>query len=109
MATPTQGNVVITETDGFTSVREGGGPISIDRYAVRLAALPTATVYVTVSAARTPQEEADGYQPEPRDGGRLDLALHRWRRGVHGAASRLPPRDLRQRPAALRRQPGRWS
>ena len=69
VATPTTGNVIITEctagvagcvADGFTSVREGG-PVSIDKYAVRLAADPgTHVVYVTVSAARSPQEEANG-------------------------------------------------
>ncbi|HKJ56179.1 MAG TPA: hypothetical protein VJ978_09355, partial [Nitriliruptoraceae bacterium] len=58
------GLVIITESDGFTSVREGGspagyGPGSVDTYTVRLAKKPTATVYVTVSAARSAQQEAD--------------------------------------------------
>lgn len=59
VATPTQGNVVITESAGFTAVREGG-PVSIDGYQVRLATAPTGPVYVTASAARSPQEEAAG-------------------------------------------------
>jgi len=67
VATPTSGNVIITETGGFTAVREGG-PIPIDRYDVRLAANPTGSVYVTVSAARSPQEEADGLGPSPLKG-----------------------------------------
>ena len=47
VATPTTGNVIITETGGFTAVREGG-PVSIDKYFVRLAADPGADiVYVT--------------------------------------------------------------
>ena len=52
------GLVVITETDGFTAVREGG-PVRIDAYSIRLAKLPTANVYLTISAAGSPQEEAD--------------------------------------------------
>ncbi len=59
VATGHLGNVVITETGGFTSVREGG-PVDADRYMVRLASQPTGPVYVTVSATRSPQEEADG-------------------------------------------------
>ena len=34
--------MIITETDGFTAVREGG-PVAIDKYYVRLAADPGAT------------------------------------------------------------------
>ncbi|HET9217470.1 MAG TPA: Calx-beta domain-containing protein, partial [Terriglobia bacterium] len=64
VATATTGNVVITETSGFTAVREGG-PVSVDSYMVRLAAAPTATVYVTVSAARSPQEEEDDLLDNP--------------------------------------------
>jgi hypothetical protein len=51
--------VVITESDGFTAVAEGGGQTAIDSYFIRLAEKPTGPVYVTVSAARSPQEEAD--------------------------------------------------
>ncbi len=52
------GLVLITETEGFTAVREGG-PVSVDAYAINLARAPSATVFVTISAARAPQEEAD--------------------------------------------------
>ena len=49
---------IITETDGFTAVREGGP--ARDRLATTSASPPLrpARVYVTVSAARSPQEEA---------------------------------------------------
>ena len=62
VATPGLGAVIITETDGFTLVREGGlvtagGTLLVDRYFVRLASAPTGTVYVTVSAACSSQEE----------------------------------------------------
>ena len=68
VATPTSGNVIITETGGFTAVREGG-PVAFDKYFVRLAAEPGANiVYVTVSAARSPQEEADGLGPSTHKG-----------------------------------------
>ena len=60
VATPTSGNVIITETGGFTTVREGDTGLRIDRYDVRLATAPTGPVYVTVSAGRSPQQEADG-------------------------------------------------
>ena len=52
------GLVIIEETDGFTAVREGG-PVQVDAYSIRLAKIPTANVYVTISAAFAPQEEAD--------------------------------------------------
>jgi Ca2+-binding RTX toxin-like protein len=52
-----EGLVVITESSGFTAVQEGG-PVSIDSYTVRLSRAPTSTVYVTVSAARPPRNEA---------------------------------------------------
>ena len=57
------GNVIIDESDGATLVREtaAGEWGTLDSYSVRLAvplALGT-TVYVTVSAARSPQEEQD--------------------------------------------------
>ncbi|OWK21142.1 hypothetical protein AJ88_20800 [Mesorhizobium amorphae CCBAU 01583] len=47
--------------DGFTAVREGG-PRNVDSYTVRLAVAPLAgqIVYVTISAARSPQQEEDG-------------------------------------------------
>ncbi len=53
------GGVVITEPKGFTSVAEGGGPTAVDSYFIRLAEAPTHPVYVTVSLARSPQEEED--------------------------------------------------
>jgi len=61
VATDELGLVVIEESDGFTSVRENGTPAgpSIDDYVVYLSTQPSANVYVTVSAAREPQEEAD--------------------------------------------------
>jgi hypothetical protein len=40
-------------------VVEGGGPTAVDSYFVRLAEAPTHPVYVTVSLARSPQEEED--------------------------------------------------
>ncbi len=73
LATPDLGLVIITETGPGTTVREGGlgsGPIpDIDSYMIRLAADPGSTVYVTISAARSPQEEADDAfdNPEPLD------------------------------------------
>ena len=60
VATPTAGNVIITETDGSTTVREGTDGLRIDRYDVRLATAPTGPVYVTVSAGRSSQQESDG-------------------------------------------------
>ena len=73
VATPQQGNVVITESNGFTAVREGG-PVAADSYFVRLATAPTATVYVTVSGARASQEEADDAfaNPSPLPNGEAD-------------------------------------
>ena len=61
LATPDTGVVVIEETGSGTAVREGGSIAipTIDSYAVYLASAPSAPVYVTVSAARSPQEEAD--------------------------------------------------
>ena len=56
VASEHEGAVVITESNGFTAVREGG-PVAADSYLVSLASQPTGTVYVTVSAARSPQEE----------------------------------------------------
>ena len=64
LATPEIG-VVIIDDEGpeGTSVREGGsglgGVPDIDRYSIRLASDPGTNVYVTISAARSPQEEAD--------------------------------------------------
>ena len=52
------GLVVVDESGGFTSVREDGTTaLAYDSYTVKLARAPTATVYVTVSAARSPQEQ----------------------------------------------------
>ena len=64
LATPDSGKVIIDdEGDEGTSVREGGSPgggvPQVDSYSVRLAGQPGSNVYVTVSAARSPQEEAD--------------------------------------------------
>ena len=50
--------MIITETGGFTTVREGDAGLRIDRYDIRLAAAPTGAVYVTVSAGRSPQQES---------------------------------------------------
>jgi hypothetical protein len=70
LATPDLGQVIIgDEGPEGTSVREGGSATVgiIDSYSVMLAAAPTHDVYVTVSAARSPQEEADDTfsNPEP--------------------------------------------
>ena len=67
VATPDAGQIIISETDGFTAVREEGLPglfgttPTVDRYSVKLApgSYDGDPVYVTVSAARSPQEEAD--------------------------------------------------
>ncbi|RLC95970.1 MAG: hypothetical protein DRI46_14295, partial [Chloroflexi bacterium] len=61
LATPDLGVVVIEETGPGTTIREGGSIAvsAIDSYLVYLAAAPTAPVYVTASAARAPQEEAE--------------------------------------------------
>ncbi len=59
VATPETGTVVIEETAGSTLVREAGGD---DAYSVRLASPitdATTQVFVTVSAARSSQEEED--------------------------------------------------
>jgi Ca2+-binding RTX toxin-like protein len=56
IAGPSRGAVIITESDGFTAVREGG---PADSYSVRLASRPTSNVYVTVAAPVSPQEERD--------------------------------------------------
>ena len=57
VARQTQGQVVIEESGGFTDVTEGG---SADTYLVYLAARPTHTVYVTISATRSPFSEQPG-------------------------------------------------
>ena len=67
-----EGLVVIDEgADGFTAVREGDtGGLSVDSYTVRLARQLTGdeVVYVTVSAARSPEDER-GDNPEPNPAG----------------------------------------
>ncbi|MBI3917574.1 MAG: hypothetical protein HY322_11275 [Betaproteobacteria bacterium] len=72
VATAQEGIVIIDESGGFTAVREGG-PVTTDSYTVKLAVQPLAGqfVYVTVSAARSPQEEADGtlINPSPLPNG----------------------------------------
>ena len=68
VARPGQGQVIISESGGFSAVYEGGcftvTPVgcvpSLDSYTVVLAAAPTSNVYVTVSAANSPQEEQNG-------------------------------------------------
>src|SRR6185503_13291630 len=77
LATPDTGVVVITENGSGTQVREGGSVAvpTIDYYTVALAADPGANnVYVTVSAARSPQEEADNSfaNPAPLPNGNAD-------------------------------------
>jgi hypothetical protein len=64
VARPNQGQVIVEETGGFTQVRELGcvsltGTCirALDSYNIRLATAPTQTVYVTVSATMTGQEE----------------------------------------------------
>ena len=65
VATTEIGKVIITETGGGTGVSENGAPVAgstnIDSYSVKLAAgsYTGTPVYVTVSAARSPQEEID--------------------------------------------------
>jgi Ca2+-binding RTX toxin-like protein len=51
---PGQGAVIITESAGFTSVREGS---LLDSYTVSLATAPTTDVYITVSAALSQLDE----------------------------------------------------
>ncbi|HEY9356553.1 MAG TPA: hypothetical protein VIQ52_09640, partial [Arthrobacter sp.] len=64
LATQDRGIVVIREGTGGTRVREGAaGTDTIKSYAyytVELAVAPTSNVYVTVSAAFPPSQEADG-------------------------------------------------
>ena len=69
VARPGQGQVIVNESDGFSALYEGGSCFSLtpvgcvsplDSYTVVLAAAPTANVYVTVSAAGSPQEESTG-------------------------------------------------
>jgi Calx-beta domain/RTX calcium-binding nonapeptide repeat (4 copies) len=75
LATPDAGVVVIKESGAGTSVREGGSIAVgvIDYYDVYLSHAPTSNVYVTVSAARDPQEWADnalsGNNPAPLPNG----------------------------------------
>jgi hypothetical protein len=68
VATAEAGKIIITETGGFTAVREQGAPTlwtpasgNVDKYSIRLAAgsYNGIAVYVTVSAARSPEEEAN--------------------------------------------------
>ena len=75
LATPDAGLVVIDdEGPEGTSVREGGSVSvpEIDSWTVSLATTPTANVYVTVSAARSPQEEADDTFANPEPAGSVD-------------------------------------
>ncbi|WP_294608493.1 hypothetical protein [uncultured Roseovarius sp.] len=66
VTTDGEGLVVIDEgPDGLTAVREGDASHETDSYTVRLARqlVGDEVVYVTVSAARSPQEEQDGTLP----------------------------------------------
>ena len=72
VARGTQGQVVIQETAGFTAVREGG---NTDSYLVYLAQAPTHDVYVTVSAARSPQEQQGPIPRYTTASGTKQLAL----------------------------------
>ena len=80
LATPDLGVVIIgDEGDEGTSVREGGSVSvpEVDWYSVMLSTLPSANVYVTVSIARSPQEEADDAfsNPEPLINGNVADSL----------------------------------
>ena len=69
VAGETEGLVVITETDGFTSIGEGTSGVPVDTYTVHLSVKPTTTVYVTISAARSPENERPaGEDIVPSDG-----------------------------------------
>ena len=112
VATAQEGIVVITESDGFTSVTEGGGAPAVDSYFVRLAVAPDPgkTVYVTVSAARSPQEEEDDTLDQPLAAAewrrRFDLAQHDGTDGQRQSAARgFPAHDHHQRPCDADRQP----
>ena len=70
VARPAAGAVIVTESDGFSEIREGARTGALDSYSVRLAAKPTCgsgvdaaacKVYVTVTAAMSPEsEQANG-------------------------------------------------
>ncbi len=75
LATPDTGVVVIKEQGTSTSVREGttSGPITeIAYYTVTLSHAPSANVYVTVSAAASPFEEANDTFSNPTGFGLTD-------------------------------------
>ncbi|MEQ1827017.1 MAG: hypothetical protein ABL921_13765 [Pirellula sp.] len=85
VATGSQGLVVITETNGFTTMTEGGvfalsdpmtSRLSLDKYSVHLSVAPMAgtVVFVTVSAARSPEEEEQDRfdNPAPLPNGKAD-------------------------------------
>ena len=69
LATQDQGIVVIRESTGGTVVREGAAGTAVIKsyahYTVELAVKPTANVYVTVSAAWSPSQEAAGDDLNP--------------------------------------------
>ena len=96
-------------------MREGGLDVNgslvfVDRYLVHLAAAPTGTVYVTVSAACSPLDEANGTcladrarsaAPVPADGDTILLAS-----GARDAGDeRLLPRDPAERRRHLGAEP----
>ncbi|MGH3369916.1 MAG: hypothetical protein ACRDPR_07925, partial [Nocardioidaceae bacterium] len=68
VARPGQGQVIISESGGFTEIFESGCFSltattclrAVDSYTVRLAEAPTSTVYVTVSGSLSPQQERSG-------------------------------------------------
>ena len=63
VARATQGNVIITESDGVSDVRRatnGTAIGSVDSYTVQLATAPTADVWVTVVSGREPARAAAG-------------------------------------------------
>ena len=63
VARANQGNVIVTETGGGTEVRRGGScgttlvGCTLDSYTVALADEPTSDVWVTVTAAMSPQDQ----------------------------------------------------
>ncbi|HYC45994.1 MAG TPA: hypothetical protein VED01_10995 [Burkholderiales bacterium] len=72
VASGDSGLVVVEETGSGTSVTEGGEyalppgvRLALDSYTVRLAKASSEWVYVTVSVARSPQEEADDILNNP--------------------------------------------
>src|SRR5262249_3561253 len=94
VATANEGLVVVTESDGFTTVTEGGAfalagtRLALASYQVRLSKALTGSqvVYVTVSAARSPQQEEDDLltNPPPLPNGKGDTF---WVSTAHASAA----------------------